>query len=141
MMPFSVFSNRARSKGQAATEYLILLAIVLIVSISVIGTFIDMSSVVGSLGSRTVRWFWKDADIAITAHTVYHNGTGVFIIRNNKGYTITIDRIAIGKNEYEVGETIYPGRSRTVSIDGIETGNAGAYYSKKIMLLMPILKF
>ena len=119
-------------KGQVATEYMILLAIVLVISLSVVGTFLNFSTITQSFGSRTLTDFWKSADIAITAHTLYSNETAVFIIRNNKGYSIILDKIAIEGADYEVGTAIYPGRAETITLDNVPAGSKDSYYSHKI---------
>ena len=119
-------------KGQVATEYLILLSIVLIVSLVALGTIGDVPKLTRGFGTAAFSEFWNNAEIAIQAHTFYANGTVVMIVKNNKAYPIHINSIEIDGQACPTDVTLYPGRSETVFLHCSGSGSPGGRYSKKV---------
>ena len=82
-----------RMKGQGATEYLVLLAVVLIialVSVSLLGFFPGLSSD-AKITQSDSYWRGEAAPISIQDHSVGGNGTGItgqmFSLDNHKSPT------------------------------------------------------
>ena len=105
------------SKGQVATEYLIILAIVVIISLIVVGvlrSFIELRPGFETVKSKIE---WASQDIVLTAHTVYSNGTAVLLLSNNINYPVSITEVGVGKTPVRLREEVLinPGQEETVT--------------------------
>ncbi|MEM4755943.1 MAG: hypothetical protein QW594_02310 [Candidatus Woesearchaeota archaeon] len=133
-----------RSKAQAATEYLIILAVVLVIALILLGTFIDIPSLGHSSEIQANAKFWQTAEIGIISHAFINDNTpqpdGILIIKNNFRTRIEITQINISLTP-ETSVAIYtlpidltPGKQQTIQVNS-NTNNpcyqqqAGSSYS------------
>lgn len=79
-------------KAQTATEYMIILAVVIIIALIVVGVLGGIPGIGGGARGRSSSAYWQTADIAIPAYSVSPTAT-TLKIRNNLRDTITIDCI------------------------------------------------
>jgi len=103
------------NKGQTSVEYLILLAIAIVIAVVAVGTlagFIKIGSATSYKKKGVV--YWKSADIGIMDWEVYpttdlQNSTVVF--QNNKEYQITIDWVSVNGTlpNYTIDAALLPG--------------------------------
>lgn len=121
------------TKGQGATEYLVLLAVVLmiaLVSLALLGFFPGMAGDAKKSESDT---YWKSArPFGILSHTIA-SGTGIgsLTIQNNGIDMLTITTIDIATCPYSGGSvTLNAGEKRTISPAVVCTspGSSGAVY-------------
>lgn len=84
-----------RKKAQTATEYLIILAVVIIIALIVVGVMGGIPGIGGGAKGRASAAYWSTSDIAFTSYAVGTTG-GTFNIRNNKVSTIQITAMQIG---------------------------------------------
>jgi len=125
------------SKGQGATEYLVLLAVVLIValvSVALLGFFPGMAADAEMTQSMS---YWKSAspfsimETSVAAGNATVNSTGTFSIQNMKSdgqYTIT--SLNVGTCTANATSTIFaPGETKKMTFGGCGTTNtAGSVY-------------
>lgn len=126
-------------KGQTATEYMIILAVVIIIALIVVGVLGGIPGIGGAAGSRTLDSYWATADIAVTSAAAATTGDVVLVIRNNVGNPIVIDEVmlsvtgdvepTVGSDETDV--TLNVGEQKTFNFDvtGICTEVAAAWVS------------
>lgn len=87
-------------KGQTATEYMIILSVVIIIALIVVGVMGGIPGIGGSTRSRTSEAYWQTADIAISSAALtagsepYHT----IRIRNNLRSTITITSVKLSES-------------------------------------------
>jgi len=103
-------------KGQLSTEYLVILAVVVIVSlivVTVLGGFIDIG---GGATSQAAKAYWRGADVGILNWRVA-NGTSEFVLRNNQDYRIKLTDMRIGGVDVPAANDIIlnVGKTATVS--------------------------
>ena len=84
-----------RKKAQTATEYLIILAVVIIIALIVVGVMGGIPGIGGGAKGRASAAYWSTADIAFSSYSIGTTG-GTFNIRNNKVNTIQITDIDLG---------------------------------------------
>ncbi|MAE13154.1 hypothetical protein CMO92_01195 [Candidatus Woesearchaeota archaeon] len=88
---------KLQKKAQGATEYLIILAIVIIIALIVVGAMGGIPGIGTGARSRASSSFWQTADIAIPAYAVTaSNDDMVLDVRNNlrnsiSSLTVTVD--------------------------------------------------
>ena len=124
-------------KGQGATEYLVLLAVVLIialVSISLLGFFPGLASD-AKITQSTTYWRGEARPISIVDSSFDTNGTGQVVVANNDASgTIVINSASFtAANSNVTGTsstqtTLASGDQATIDIDGAQGGASGATY-------------
>lgn len=83
-------------KAQTATEYLIILAVVIIIALIVVGVMGGIPGIGGGAGQRTSMAYWSTADVAFTSYAVDSSGAVTLAVRNNNVGSITITSISLG---------------------------------------------
>ncbi|MFA5108814.1 MAG: hypothetical protein WC492_04780 [Candidatus Micrarchaeia archaeon] len=117
-------------KGQAAAEYLVLLAMVLIVSLIgllLVGGFGDSGASSMDANSKT---YWSGAANPFTIDEWAQIGSTVYLkITNKKTDRVILKKIYVGDIEADLGTgwTIGPGSHRNISISGFSACNAVSY--------------
>ena len=128
-------------RAQASTEYLIILAVVVILALIVVGVLGGIPSIGSSSRRRTSALYWSSADVAIVAHSVDSAGAAnVFKLRNNLRNTITLKSLTIGGTTVVSNSTsIASGESTTFSGSGIashlDCGDAEDPYSYTVSIV------
>ncbi|MBS3165022.1 hypothetical protein J4439_06335 [Candidatus Woesearchaeota archaeon] len=123
------------ARAQASTEYLIILAVVIILALIVVGVLGGIPSIGSSSRRRTSELYWGSADIALTAYSFDAAGAAnVLKVRNNLRGGITIRDITIeGTSAVTSDTTLSSGESVTFSGSGIashkDCGSSGDSYS------------
>jgi hypothetical protein len=102
-------------KAQGATEYLIVLAIVIIIALIVVGVMGGIPGLGSSAGNRASASYWGNQDVSITDYAVSASGADTIIIRNNLRNAITLNDLKVNDVDLASGETIAVGATRTYS--------------------------
>ncbi|MCD6227111.1 hypothetical protein J7J90_01310 [Candidatus Micrarchaeota archaeon] len=123
---------KAQRKGQAATEYLLMLAIVLVVILTSAIFFTNIPSLVSQMSSSGHRDFWYYSDIGIRSHSLYSDGTLVLNIKNNKAAPITIDNVWLNSDSFTVSSQLNPSEKKIIKINMNKNFNPGEPYSFNI---------
>ncbi|MFA6214247.1 MAG: hypothetical protein WC717_03140 [Candidatus Micrarchaeia archaeon] len=122
-------------KGQGATEYLVLLAVVLIValvSVALLGFFPGMASDARITQSQSY-WRGQARPFAILDSSITAAGVGTFSIQNmeaNGPFVITDLYVANGTNSTDV--TFAAGETKTIGVGAITSGTAGGLYDLQV---------
>ncbi|MFH1403728.1 MAG: hypothetical protein ABIH11_05605 [Candidatus Altiarchaeota archaeon] len=125
-----------KHRGQLSTEYLVILAVVVVIAlivVTVLGGFIDIGSGAGSKASKA---YWRGADIGILNWRMSSTGDSRFTLRNNMDYSIKMDSMTVEGNQVSgaVDKIIEPGA--TINVNGDMTAlcvKAGDTYSVGIV--------
>jgi len=85
-------------KGQAAIEYLIILAVVVIIALIVIGVIGGFPGMTRGISERDSAAYWAAADVGITRYYVSAGGadTKILVLKNNRPFTINVTSIYFG---------------------------------------------
>lgn len=119
-------------RGQGATEYLVLLAVVLIialVSIALLGFFPGLATDARITQSNSY-WRGEARPFAILEHTVATNGNAVVIVQNyDASGTITVTNLTVGAGSNTTSVSFAPGEIRTVGVAStVSSPSAGQVY-------------
>lgn len=106
-----IFKNRA----QGATEYLIVLAIVIVIALVAVGVLGGIPGIGGSAGSKASQSYWRTADIGITSVAITADNSLDMTIKNNLADTVTVNEITLGTDTISRSDTLNPGGSTTIS--------------------------
>ena len=116
-------------KGQAATEYLLILAIVLVIVLASLAFFTNVPSLVSQLTNSGDKDFWANADLGVRSSSLYDTGRFVMNVQNNKAAEVTINHVLLNSKEYPVHYTIAPGQKQVVQINIENQFEKGNHYS------------
>ena len=112
--------NRLFSNAQGTIEYLVIIAIVVVIGLLVVGmmtTFLDSSSgVSGSIGKINSL----TGPISISEAVVDGNGDLVASFLNNTGETLTITSLGVGDDSGKLNEIWAPGSFKKIYLSDIE---------------------
>jgi hypothetical protein len=119
-----------KQKAQASTEYLVILAVVIVVAVvvaSLMGDFLNLS---GETSEKSSKIYWERADIGLMDWLMSANGQDVIVVRNNLEYDLEIINITINDVEQSINLTLMPGDEKTIRDDWVECekGSGYAYY-------------
>ena len=110
-------------KGQGATEYLVILAVVLIIALVAIGIVSQTASGSGA-AEKTSRAYWKTEVFPLTIDDYKYSTTELTLVLNNRGsdtVTILANKIAVTSGTTTVTGptaqvTLTPGTTQSVVI-------------------------
>jgi len=123
-------------KGQAATEYIIILSIVVIIALVVVGLLRGVLTMVPGIQPQISKIECFQQEIVIVTSTVYSNGTSVLMVSNNIDYTAKI--IGVGADEEASlipGPTISPGQQAVFSFYSPNlVADPDVYYTHEIFI-------
>lgn len=94
-------------KGQTATEYLIILAVVIVIALVVVVAMGKFPGIGQGASARGNAAFWAVQDLAITDYAISSNGNtanDVIVVKNNM-------RSAIDVTEVQIGGTVFNAQS------------------------------
>ncbi|MFA5105628.1 MAG: hypothetical protein WC506_01585 [Candidatus Micrarchaeia archaeon] len=121
-------------RGQAATEYLIILSVVVIIALIVVGVLRGFaSSSSGDIENTRQKLEWQSKDVVLEAYTIYANGHGVFLLQNRLDYPIKIVKATVGQKSADMAkeDIITPGSKYTLDMPAgtIKAGSPRAPYT------------
>ncbi len=112
----------AKQKGQASTEYLIILAVVVIVALAVVGVLGGFPTLTKGVSTKDSLAYWQSGDIGIEKPYLSTSADSTIVLRNNQNFGITITSVAFngapannGTNS-NLPATLSPGQTVTVLI-------------------------
>jgi hypothetical protein len=102
-------------KGQTSVEYLVLLAIAIVIAVVAVGVlsgFIKIGT--ATTYKKKGNIYWKSADIGIMDWEIYATSTtqnSTVVLQNNKEYQVKINWVSIdgGTSTFSVDKTLLPG--------------------------------
>jgi len=125
------------SRGQTSVEYLVLLAIAIVIAVVAVGVlsgFIKIGTATTYKKKGVI--YWKSADIGIMDWDLFPAGTASkFIFQNNKEFQIRIDWISTdeGSTTIVVGQTLLPGDTYLFTTSSADFDCvAGGGYAKRL---------
>ena len=124
-------------RGQAAIEYLIILAVVVIIALIVIGVIGGFPGMTRGVSERDSAAYWAGADIGITRFFIATTGTSSqIVIRNNRLFQVNITNIYFdGISVFATQTPLAPGSSTNITL--IAAGScptAAQRYSKNVII-------
>lgn len=123
-------------RGQGATEYLVLLAVVLIValvSVALLGFFPGMAAD-ARIAQSSSYWRGQARPFAILDNSITAAGVGTFILQNmeaNGPYTVTVLGVANSSNT--TSTSFAAGETKTISMAGLP-GTSGSVYDLNVTI-------
>ncbi|MBI2130177.1 hypothetical protein HYU10_00230 [Candidatus Woesearchaeota archaeon] len=124
-------------KAQTATEYLIILAVVIIIALIIVGVLGGIPGVGRSSAGRASAAYWSSADIALTDYAFDAGGdSNAMKIRNNLRNQITVTNVRLGGTDLiTTDQSINPGETKNMSINTHkDCGDGGDSFSYDVIV-------
>jgi hypothetical protein len=119
-------------RAQAAVEYLMILAVVIIIALVVVGVLGGFPSLTSGISEKESLAYWTTTDVGIVRNVWTATGMSM-VLRNNKNFGITVTgvNIAGSANGAVLSQTLQPGETTNlISVD--TTACPGTTYTKSI---------
>jgi len=133
MKPLKAF--RSDRKGQTSVEYLVLLAIAIVIAVVAVGVLAGFIKIgTATTYKKKGNIYWKSADIGIMDWEIYQTDAtqnSTLILQNNKEYQIRINWVSVnaGATTYSIDKTLLPGDTYKWSAKAPFNCTAGGSYS------------
>ena len=119
------------AKAQAATEYLIMFALVIIIALIIAGVLGGFPQIGGTVSERQSQAYWATAEVGIIKYNFHTDPAKTRVtFRNNNNYPIRIDRASFDYMSLRIGRNLAPGGS--FEVNGSNTvscwPSGGKYY-------------
>ena len=107
--------RRTTNEGQTSVEYLVLLAIAIVIAVVAVGVLAGFIKIgTATTYKKKGLIYWKSADIGIMDWEVYATSASqnsTLVLQNNKEYQINVDWVSVdgGTTTYAIGQTLLPG--------------------------------
>lgn len=104
-------------KGQTATEYLIILAVVIIIALIVVGVMGGIPGIGEAAKGRSSAAFFQTADVAISSYANKDAAASfVLNVRNNLRNTITVTSLTVSAVDVHGTDfTLNPGQTKQIA--------------------------
>jgi len=127
-------------KAQASTEYLVILAVVIVVAVVVVGIMTNFIPLGGQTSDKANKIYWQNAEIGLLDWLMSSDGQDSLVVRNNGQYDIYIQNITVDTASSSVNETLAVGQQKTVRSDWVSC-NKGSPYSYSVSFLYDNAEF
>ena len=127
-------------RAQTATEYLIILAVVIIIALIVVGVMGGIPGIGGAAQARASASYWATQDIAISSYGDSATTGITLTVKNNKRNAVTVTDVVVDGTSIDtsptgvgVPVTLGPGGTGVVTDTGI-TCTAGQAFSYPVVI-------
>jgi hypothetical protein len=117
-----------KRRGQTATEYLIITAVVIIIALIVVGTLGGIPGIGGSVDKQANDAKLKTQDVAVISYSITETGL-TMKVQNNKPNNIRITAIKAGGTSLvsaNIPKTLGPGEAATISSSSLSSFTGGS---------------
>ncbi len=108
-------------RGQAATEYLIILAVVVIIALIVVGVLGGFQGLSGGITRQQSEAYWSSiAEVGILPNYKISPAIAEITIKNNRPFTIRVSNVLIDDSGIisPQGITVPPGLTTNINVSG-----------------------
>ena len=124
-----------RFRGQAATEYLIILAVVVIIALIVVGVLGAFPALSSGITKQQSEAYWINAEVGMLSNYRVTGTTADMTLKNNKGFSIEVTGVTFdGQGTLGSPVILSPGSQADVSVTGIPTCTAGQEFSYTVAI-------
>ncbi|MFH1447622.1 MAG: hypothetical protein ABIG39_02055 [Candidatus Micrarchaeota archaeon] len=110
-----------KNRGQAATEYLIILAVVVIIALIVVGVLGGFQGLSGGITRQQSEAYWSSiAEIGILPNYKISPALAEITVKNNRPFTVQVSSVIIDNAGVisPQGLTIPPGLTGNINVSG-----------------------
>jgi len=124
------------TRSQSSTEYLVILAAVVIIALAVVGVLTGFPALTRGISAKEALAYWQSADISVEKPYLSSSstaGTSKVTLRNNQNFVVTVNDIRFGASSVEdsgLPASLNPGESKTIGLAAqVPCTSSGGTYS------------
>jgi hypothetical protein len=125
-------------KGQGTTEYLIILAVIIVIALIVVGVMGWIPGIGTGITESQSRAYWQSTSpFAITLYEVSESGAGSsdLVLRNQTSNTLTVTAIDIeGVQAFSGSQALVGGTEKSITVSKVPSCNSGNPYSYDVTI-------
>lgn len=116
--------------GQGAIEYLMILALVIVIALIIIGAMGGFASISGGVSEKDSATYWAGADVGITRYFISATpDNSMMVIKNNRVFSINVTSITLGDTSvFNTSTQLAPGSSTNITLSNVPSCTAGQQY-------------
>ncbi len=124
-------------RAQAATEYLIILAVVVIIALIVVGVLGAFPAISGTVTRQQSEAYWQNAEIGVMPNYRLSGSTAELTVKNNKGFSIRLTGIKFDNQGQVAGSAVLlsPGSSVDVMVQDIPLCTMSQQFSHTVSIM------
>jgi hypothetical protein len=112
-------------KGQASTEYLVILAVVIIIALAVVAVLGGFINIGTGASQQSADLYWRTAEIGLVDWS-QSASTLTAVVKNNQDYRIKITSMTVNAVTNSTTITLIPGSTSSVGF-GIDCTSGSSY--------------
>ncbi len=121
------------NRGQGTTEYLIILAIVIVIALVVVGVLGGFPRIGAGISQGQSSAYWQSVQpLSVLEWKAGAGSSGSIVFQNQTANTITLNSIVWDTNTISVAQALGPGSKTTVTSASIRCSPAGQTYSRNL---------
>ena len=110
-------------KGQGTIEYLVIIAIVVVIALVTVGILLQLMGQGAGINSTSSKIAWSSAEPwAITDWSLTSGNALIVTLQNNSGDTLGLNTVAAGDGTSTVNEDVSAGATKTITIASVISG-------------------
>ena len=122
-------------RGQAATEYLIILAVVVIIALIVVGVLGAFPALSSGVTKQQSEAYWLNAEVGMLSNYLLTSTTADLTIKNNKGFSIRVTGITFdGQGLMGSPIILSPGSQTDVNVTGLPGCTTGQEFGHTVAI-------
>ncbi len=109
----------AQKRAQSSTEYLVILAVVVIIALAVVGVLGGFPTLTKGVSTKDSLAYWQSGDIGVERPYLSVAQTSSIVLRNNQNFGVTVTNVTFNTALAYNGSssfTLSPGQTATVTI-------------------------
>ena len=107
---------KTNKTGQGTIEYLVILAVIVVVSLIVVGLMISSTSGAAGVSSGTSKVAGWTNTISVTESAISPDGNYLVRLANNTGEPLTIKTVKVGDEEVNFSEDLFQGSQQSFKV-------------------------
>jgi len=107
------------AKAQGTIEYLVIIAVVVVISLIVVGLVVTQTSSVTESDKKANNLGWKTKELQIADLAVDGSGNGTIVLSSNLIDKISIDSIVIGSATNSSAKQMFLGSTERISLENL----------------------
>ncbi len=125
--------SRIKNRAQGTTEYLIILAIVIVIALVVVGVLGGFPRIGANIGEGQSKTYWSSVQpLSLIEWKVGAGSSGSLVFQNQTANAITLETVTWDTNTVTVSQSIGPGSKYTVTSSSIRCSPAGQPFSRNM---------
>ena len=130
----NLFCNVGKSKAQGTMEYLLIIAVIIVIALVVVSLLTGFMSPAAGVGQTVNKIGGWTNSLALTETSVTPSGDYLVRLANNSGEELTISNVKIGDTNANYSIDLFQGNAQNFVIDSSDVCSTGDGITKQVII-------